>query len=145
MDSERCDVNALSVEIINKTKTVPFKAEERLNEIESTPLTTAIKVGNAEIVRLLLLRNDIDVNFIVNIYHDKKILTVEPGTIRETYKNRHSEENSTPLHFAVKNGNAKMISYLLQHKNIDVEIKDDTGKKAIDYATNDKIKELFNH
>ncbi|KAK8872241.1 hypothetical protein M9Y10_008007 [Tritrichomonas musculus] len=145
LDSERCDVNTLSVEIINKTKTFPYKTEERLNERESTPLTTAIKVGNAEIVRLLLLRNDIDVNFIVNIYHDKKILTVEPGTIRETYKNSHSEENSTPLHFAVKNGNAKMISYLLQHKNIDVEIKDDTGKKAIDYATNDKIKELFNH
>ena len=36
LESERYDVNNLSVEIINTIKMVPFKGEERLTEIEST-------------------------------------------------------------------------------------------------------------
>lgn len=43
LESERYDVNNLSVEIINTIKMVPFKGEERLTEIESTQLTTIIK------------------------------------------------------------------------------------------------------
>lgn len=60
------------------------------------------------------------------------------------HKNEY-EQNTTPLHLAVKSENEKIINMLLQHKNIDVQIVDHKKKKAIDYASNEKIKELFNH
>ena len=38
-----------------------------------------------------------------------------------------------------------MINLLLKNKGIDINVKDDKGKKPIDYATNDEIKQLLNN
>lgn len=50
----------------------------------------------------------------------------------------------TPLHLAVEKGYLDIIKLLLKNNGIDIHIKDDQGRKQIDYAMNDEIKKLFN-
>ena len=49
----------------------------------------------------------------------------------------------TVLHFATQNNNTEIIKLLLEKKGIDINIKDSNGKKPIDYAKNDEIKQLL--
>lgn len=44
---------------------------------------------------------------------------------------------------AVESSNKEIIKLLLQNKKIDLNKVDDKNKKAIEYAQNDEIKELF--
>lgn len=80
----------------------------------------------------------------LNTYHSKITKIENPWDCEIKNKNEY-EQNTTPLHLAVKSENVKIINMLLQHKNIDVQIIDYKKKKASDYASNEKIKELFNH
>ena len=51
----------------------------------------------------------------------------------------------TPLHLAVKNEYLDIIILLLKKNGINIDIKDDKGRKPIDYATNNEIWRLLNH
>ena len=51
----------------------------------------------------------------------------------------------TPLHLAVKNEYFDIIILLLKNSGINIDIEDDKGRKPIDYATNNKIRQLLNH
>lgn len=52
---------------------------------------------------------------------------------------------STPLHLAVKRNDVNIVRLILSNGNAQVDIKDDQGKKPIDYATNDQIIQMLNH
>lgn len=49
----------------------------------------------------------------------------------------------TCLHFAVEKGYLEIIKLLLKSNGININVKDDQGKKPIDYANNDEIKQLL--
>ena len=49
------------------------------------------------------------------------------------------------MHLAVEKGYLEIIKLLLKNKEIDINIENDKGKKPIDYATNDEIKQLLSH
>lgn len=51
----------------------------------------------------------------------------------------------TPLHLAVKNKYVDIIILLIKNNGIITDIKDNKGRKPIDYATNNEIKRLLNH
>ena len=109
-------------------------------------LCIAIEKNSFDIVKLLLSSPKIDVN---------------TDYLRESYSyiNDEKEEEDTntnkdvnwiyekgiesPLHMAVESSNKEIIKLLLQNKKIDLNKVDDKNKKAIEYAQNDEIKELF--
>ena len=49
----------------------------------------------------------------------------------------------TVLHFAVQISNTEIVKLLLVKKDININIEDSQGKKPIDYAKNDEIKQLL--
>ncbi len=62
-----------------------------------------------------------------------------------SYLQNINEQNKirTALHTAVKKENLVIIQFLLNHKNIDVDAKDEQGKTPLEYSTNQQILELF--
>lgn len=46
---------------------------------------------------------------------------------------------------AVYQKRLEIVKLLLNNKKTNIYIEDELGKKPIDYATNDEIKQLFNH
>ena len=51
----------------------------------------------------------------------------------------------TALHLAVEIRNIEIIKLLLEHDNIDTDVKNKFGKKPCDYTSNNKIKQMLNH
>ena len=49
----------------------------------------------------------------------------------------------TPLHLAVERQNIEIVRLLLKNKNININIKDEQGRKPIDYTTHNEIKQLL--
>lgn len=49
----------------------------------------------------------------------------------------------TPLQIAVLDKNIEIIKLLLSNKNIDINIKDEYNKSAIELTNDDEIKSLF--
>ena len=47
------------------------------------------------------------------------------------------------MHLAVEKGYLEIVKLLLKNKGININTKDSTGKKPIDYATNNEIKQLL--
>ena len=95
--------------------------------LEKTPLYIAVENRNIEAVRLLALNKYINVN-------EKSFHLI--GNVRI--------EERTQLHIAVENGYFEIIKLLLECKEIDINVEDEQGKKPIDYASNDDIKQLLN-
>lgn len=83
----------------------------------------------------------------VNFYIKFDLSEYPNGPIKEWPFPPIKEEKGekTPLHLAVINGNLEVIKVLLNYKNININLRDDKGKKPIDYTDNDEIKQLFNH
>ena len=119
-----------------------------------TCLFDAVRGKKYEMVELLIEKG-IDIN-LTNFYDDNALKTaVSMGSqninivrllleskINPNLKSIHGE---TPLHEAVRQGNAQLVKLLLQYK-ADPSIKDDNGKTAADWAESrkmDKITILF--
>lgn len=51
--------------------------------------------------------------------------------------------HETALHNAAKKGDPKIIKFLLIRKGVNINIKDNQGKKPIDYCENPEIKQLL--
>ena len=49
----------------------------------------------------------------------------------------------TPLHLSVKKGCLEIIKLLLENKKINIQAKDDQGRKPIYYANDNEIKKLL--
>ena len=49
------------------------------------------------------------------------------------------------MHLAVENEFLEIIKLLLKNKGIDIDVNDNKGRKPIDYAINNEIKQLLNH
>ncbi|KAK8895179.1 hypothetical protein M9Y10_023621 [Tritrichomonas musculus] len=85
---------------------------------EITALYIAVKDNNVEIVKLLVGHGNIDVNM--------KSL-VKKYEYSYNNKGKESEEknitNLTPLYLAVKNENYEIVQLLINHKNIDINMK----------------------
>ena len=47
------------------------------------------------------------------------------------------------MHLATQINNAEIVKLLLEKKEIDINIEDSQGKKPIDYAKNDEIKQFL--
>ena len=47
------------------------------------------------------------------------------------------------MHLAIQNNNVEIVKLLLEKKDIDINIKDNQGKKPIDYLNNDEITQLL--
>ena len=118
-----------------------------------TPLHTAAELGKKDIVSELI-NSGADVN-IEDIYGNTPVHAALNQDRFVTAKkliqaagmnvNIQNAEGITPLHIAVKSSNKKakdIISELLS-KGADVNIKDDKGKRPIDYATDPEIKDLL--
>ena len=73
-----------------------------------------------------MARSDIDVNKQSFGFYDK-----------------NQTEINAPLHLAAKIGNIEIIRLLLGKKDICINIEDKCGKKPIDYAKNQEIKQLL--
>ena len=84
------------------------------------------KFRNIFLYYLLLGRDDINVN--EKSYH---------------YLVNRNLEAKTALHRASELGDLKIIKYLLEKKEININIEDHQGKKPIDYSKNDEIRQLF--
>ena len=115
VDDPRVDVNLMSSFYSNKD------ADTTCNR---APLHLAINKSNEKIVEILLSSPKIDVNI---------------KTTTEL-----CQAHQTPLHLAVLKKNIEIINLLLKHKEIDLNAVDKDGKKAIDYADDDEIKQLIN-
>ena len=74
--------------------------------------------GNPELAELLLKLPNMDVN------------------------KAYGKDGVTPLIYAVKGDNEELVTLLLK-AGADVTVKDATGKTALDYADEDKIRELL--
>lgn len=83
----------------------------------------AIENENVEIVKLLLLNDKLDIN-VINIIGN-------------------FDDKTTALHLAMHINNSEIGKLLLEKKDIDINIEDFQGKKPIDYAKNDEIKQLL--
>ena len=116
-ESEKIDINKGSIEsIIGKEIEIYAK----------TPLCISIEKRNINAVKLLLGRTDINVN--KQSFH---------------FLGSNQIQAKTALHLAVEIEDLEVIKLLLQKKEIDIEIEDCQGKKPIDYAKNDEIKQLL--
>ena len=93
---------------------------------EKTALYISIENKNIKIIKLLLERDNINVN--EKSYH--------------CFVNRNLEAK-TALHLASELGDFEIIKHLLEKKEIDINIEDHQGKKPIDYSENDEIKKLL--
>ena len=111
-------------------------------------LCIAIEKNSFDIVKLLLSSPKIDVNtdYLRESYsyiNDEKEEEEEDTNTNKDVNWIYEKGIESPLHMAVESSNKEIIKLLLQNKKIDLNKVDDKNKKAIEYAQNDEIKELF--
>ena len=100
-------------------------------QIEKTALHLAIEKNSIDCVRLLLTRDDLQINL---KYHYMKY---------RFYFMKTEEIQSTALHMAVKNNCIEIVRILLNYDGIDLTIKNESGKTPYDIAQNNEISELL--
>ncbi len=88
--------------------------------LRETPLHYAIKMGNTEVVRLLLSYKEININ------------------IKPEYNGK------SPLHYAIETGNIEIINLLLSHKEININEKDKYRETTLNYAIKSGNLNIFN-
>ena len=94
---------------------------------EQTPLYIAVKNKNAEFVQLLFKDDRLDANI-------PSVITFNGQIKKKTYS----------LHCAVLKENMDIIKLLMSVKTIDANLKDEQGRKPIEYASNEEIKQILN-
>ncbi|KAF8053746.1 ankyrin repeat protein [Lyophyllum atratum] len=82
------------------------------------PIHLAARAGHAEVVEVLL-QPEIDVD------------------------SRSSSYGQTPLSYAAENGHVDVVRLLLRDPRVDVHIKDNIGRTALDVARGDDLRELL--
>lgn len=104
------------------------------NEVfkEENALFLAVDKCEVEIVKLLLSINEIDVNFISTLIEYKH--KTFPGSTLEKYE--YHKRKCTALHLATYKGYSQIIKLLLNHKNINININANNGKKTIEIFNN---------
>lgn len=98
---------------------------------KKTALHLAIEKNSLDCVRLLLTRNDLQINM---KYHYLKY---------SFYFINTEKIQSTALHIAIKNNCTEIVKLLLNYDGIDLTIKNESGKTPYDIAQNDEISELL--
>ena len=115
---KKIDINSKSIKAIITGNDIEI--------YEKTALYISIENKNIKIMKLLLERDNINVN--EKLYH--------------CFANGNLEAK-TALHLASELGDLEIIKHLLEKKEIDINIEDHQGKKPIDYSANDEIKKLL--
>ena len=123
LNTNNIDVNIKTYESFNEPRFVqyaewcrePVKYDKCLLSTEKTALYIATEKNNLEIVKLLLNHKDTQVN---TISYVRKPLSDELYNTE-----RDITTGKTALEVAVKNENNEIVQQLLQHNNIDVNIK----------------------
>ena len=110
---------------INK-RSIKVTIENEIEVFERTALYISIEKKNADAIKALLSRAEIDVN--EKSYHQ--------------LGNKPIEERAA-LHLAVEIGDLEIIKLLLEKKDIDINIEDSKNRKPLDYSSNDEIIKLL--
>ena len=114
-----------------------LKKNNKIIEEEQTPLY--ISVGNRDIrsLKLLLTREDIDINAVSICKYSEKNnsyfsqLSIIPNL-----------DIKTPLDLAIKNNDIEIVKFLLKQKNIKIS-RNNKGKRLIDMTNNKKMKKIL--
>ena len=118
---DRCEFTPLYVAALNgndkivesllNCKNIDINMKSYFSQ-ELTPLSAAIKYNEINVARLLIERNDININL-------KSLLLYEDDEDLSFYMYKEV----TPLFQAVENDRNEIVSLLLDHKDIDINIK----------------------
>lgn len=144
LSNRKIDVN-LRYEIINKDYRLKnhWKGENDNETVEKkTPLQIAIEKNNIKIINLLLAKKMINVNMTSYCstshcnFNDEEYKTLDDND---------KEEEFSALHFAVSKGFMEIVKLLLDQETIDVNSKDQLGRKPVELTNNAGIKELFDN
>ena len=73
-------------------------------------------------------------------YFDICKILIENGAILNIY----NSENNSPIHYACMNNHVELIKYFLT-KDLEIDSKNNYGKKAVDLTKNKEVKELINN
>lgn len=101
---------------------------------EKTALHFAVELGNAEIVKFLLEKSELDVNLyrehinVIDMFFKKK------NIVKSKFVNAMDEiknEKETDLYFAVEKGIINIVQILLTNENIDVNILCEKSNKKV--------------
>lgn len=149
LSNNKIDVNMISKTMAN-IEWSPEAESKYESELDKTALHIAVENEKEEIVKMLLEHNDIDVNipckstivdFKWKINEDAGDQFSSDWAVNGHIKSdeKYSYKVKTALHLAVENGNIAIINLLLNNKNIDVNAKDDQGRKPIDLTDNEEI------
>ena len=103
---------------------------------------------NVEITGLLLKNKNIDVNILSKISKSRIDSHLSYGSAYRSNLQQEMNEpeetlKKTALHIAVENNNIEIIKLLLENKNIDVNVKDEKGRKPIQLVNDFRIRSLF--
>lgn len=130
-DKENCDTDIFDEKAINSSKTsVRDSIDESINNgnsmscsvlphyYEKTALFLAVENNDSEIVQVLIGNENIDVNMksLIKNYH------FSSDTNRKEKEEKDFKE-ITPLYLAVQNDNIEIVKMLVEHKNIDINLK----------------------
>ena len=140
--NEKIDVN---IQLYSHSNEDGKNDETNESIIKKTFLYYAIENDSVELVKLLLNNEKTDVNLSSYFYiPQRQAFYMNQTHCEDNYEDEDEDEiESYQLHYAVKKKNKEIIKLLLNNKNVDVNSKDNKGRKPFELTNDDSIKELF--